>query len=101
MITRTHNLTAAALGNQAQMLWSPFATPQVTEALLPSLALSSSRCQSSLSHALPENLQNNLGYQESKVQGDVYQNNQDRIDENQDSLAPPIAPASPHWWDCP
>ena len=101
MITQTHNLTAAALGNQTQMLWSPFATPQVIEALLPSLALSSSRCQPSQSHALPENLASRLGYQTSNGQGYVYQNNEDRRNENQDSLAPPIAPASLHWWNCP
>ena len=101
MITQTHNLTAAALGNQMQMLWSPFAMPQVIEALLPSLALNSSRCHPFQSHALPENLANGLGYQDSKVQGYLYQNNEDRSDENQDSLAPPIAPASLHWWNCP
>jgi hypothetical protein len=118
MNTRTNNLIAAALGNQTQMIWSPFATPQLAGSVCRGLALSSSRCLAlSLEHGLPsqsqvllECLENRLGYQIANVLGNVSQNDEYQNDEyqnsdknkgNQDSPAPPIAPTSLHWWNCP
>lgn len=99
-----HNLTAVVLGNQMQMLWSPFTTPQATDAVRPGLALILSRCLAlsssrrspSHSQVLPDNLENRLGSQTANVQGYVYQS-----DDTLNYFAPPIAPSSSYWWNCP
>ena len=88
MITRTHNLIAAAPSNQAFLLWSPAATPQVL----------------GLVRSQPITLAFQASVQELEANLTALSYRHDDCDNNEpkqnDRFAPPIAPAFYRRGDC-